>query len=89
MKVISIVINNDTFLVKKVKVKNKNNVNSGQVVNNTFYYTERYVRKNEDSVVDILSTKSVDKVVYGDFDSFFALFSLINVSHVVLMWIRH
>jgi len=83
MKVISIVINNDTFLVKKVKVKNKNNVNSGQVVNNTFYYTERYVRKNEDSVVDILSTKSVDKVVYGDFESFFALFSLINVSHVV------
>lgn len=82
MKVISIVINNDTFLVGKVKLKSSNNVNNGQVVNNTFYYSEKYIKRNAEKVKDLLSTKSVDKVIYKDFDSFLVLFSLINVSFV-------
>ncbi len=82
MKVISITINKSAFLVEKVKVKNKNNVDNGQVINNTFYYTEKYIKKHNEEVKELLSNKSVDKVVYKDFDSFFALFSLVNVTNI-------
>lgn len=83
MKVISIVINNGAFLVQKVKIKNKNNVNNGQVVNNTFYYTEKYIKKNNEEVRELLSTKSVNSAVYKDFDSFLALFTIINVATII------
>lgn len=82
MKVISIVINKDAFIIGKVKVKTRNNVNNGQVINNTFYYTEKYIKKNSEEVKELLSSKSVDKVIYKDFDSFIVLFSLVNVTNV-------
>ena len=82
MKVISIVIDNDAFLVEKVKIRSRNNVDNNQVVNNTFYYTEKYIKKNNDIVKEILSTKSIKRVIYKDFDSFLTLFSLINVSNI-------
>lgn len=85
MRVISILVKSDSivFNSEKIKIDKFSCVNTNKFYDNKTYYTRQYIKSHKNKIIDLLSSVSVDKVVYNNYDSFLLLSSFINYSHIV------
>ncbi len=82
MKVISICVKFDSFVIEKTNVKNEY-INTNKMHDNILYYTIRYLKNNEESVRNYFLSYKINKVVFNDFESFFSIFHLLSTKNVV------
>jgi len=80
MKVISIKISDNKLIVSSTR--RVNNINDNKIVEDTYFYTELFLKVNKSRVKEIFKSMSYDKVIFADFKSFtstYFLFHLVNV----------
>ncbi len=81
MRVVNVIIGYDSFIISEANVKS--NYNSNKIVNDSLYYTKKYINRNKDKVVKSLNIGSINKVKYEDFGSFLAIGDLLKFKTVI------
>lgn len=82
MKLISLVINNNTAIVEIINKRFSRDINNNVMNNNTLLYTSYFIRKNKEVINEILEIKYIENYIYKDFESFYVLGSIVSGSSV-------
>ncbi len=84
MKVISINVKTDSFVIDSLDInyKEKSNINTNNLVEDTFYYSERFIKRNKNIIRDKLNSKNINTAIYKDFNSFIILSGLLETMNI-------
>ncbi len=81
MKVISILIKTDRFVIRNTKTNI--NINTNQVTDYTLFYTPNYIKRNKKIIKELLDNKNIDTCSFDDFDLFLFLYPIIASPKVI------
>ena len=59
------------------------NINSNVFNNDVLYYTKKYIKENRDLIKKLLNDLNINKVIFTDEESFFAVYEIVNKDYVV------
>ena len=54
------------------------NINSNVFNNDVLYYTKKYIKENRDLIKKLLNDLNINKVIFTDEESFFAVYEIVN-----------